>query len=149
MYESSRNYKRTDAERKSQVLAWNRPDKAFFAAGACHILAYTFLDLHPNEGYNIIGIATSKSKASHIYVSNDVWAFDFNGWTAEAELLAVTEKAEQPDWSYDRLIIKDDLETFCKNHHHRNPAYFLHLPWERAYNYIAQFENKPPKESAL
>lgn len=32
-------FRRTDAERADQLLSWQRDDQAFFAAGACHILA--------------------------------------------------------------------------------------------------------------
>ena len=147
MYEPSRKYKRTPEQRKNRLLAWERNDKAFFAAGACHILAFTFFELHPDEGYEIIFIKPPNANGTHMYVSDGAWAFDFNGWTKEKELLEETKKAERqgnPDWDFERIIIKDDLETFCKKHAHRPPAHFAHLPWERAYKYIERFPSAPP-----
>jgi len=151
MYETSHKYKRTDVQRKNQRLSWQRSDKAFFASGACHILAYTFFDLHRNEGYKIIGLDTGQGYASHVYISDGNWAFDFNGWTKEEELLSVTEsisKEINPNWSYKRMLIEDDLETFCEKNYHRRPAYFLHLPWERTYNFISQFSDTPPESTS-
>ena len=151
MYESSITYHRTPEERADQSLSWKRTDKAFFAAGACHILAFTFKGLHPDRNIKIIFIRAKSngSKAAHVYVLDGEWAFDFNGWTKEKELLEVTEsehkKRHSPDWDYDRIIIKEDLETFCKNNNHRLPTDFAHLPLERARNYIKQFSNTPPK----
>lgn len=130
-------------------MAWSRSDKAFFAAGACHVLAFTFHDLHPDEGYEIIHIKVNSQDANgtHVYESDGEWAFDFNGWTKETELLHETEKAERsayPNWTYERIVVKEDLEAFCKNNNHRPPAYFAYLPWERTYKYIEQFDSKPP-----
>jgi hypothetical protein len=146
-YTPSFGHKRSAAERIDQRLAWDRSDEAFFAAGACHILAYAFHDLHADEGYEIIFVKPPSADGMHVYVTDGVWAFDFNGWTREEELLKMTKLAEQkanPTWEYDRHVITDDLETFCRKNNHRAPAYFFHLPWERAYSFIDQFESEPP-----
>jgi hypothetical protein len=42
MYQPGIVFKRTPEERADIFLAWKRDDKAFFAAGACHILAFLF-----------------------------------------------------------------------------------------------------------
>ena len=150
MYEPSIKYHRTPEERANQFLSWARSDKAFFSNGACHILAFTFKYLHPERNIKLIHIRPkNNAKGNHVYVLDGEWAFDFNGWTKERELLEVTEAAHKlvhsPDWSYDRVIIEDDLETWCKNNNHRPPAYFAYLPWERTYKYIEQFNAVPPK----
>ncbi|HLZ14942.1 MAG TPA: hypothetical protein VKQ34_03020, partial [Candidatus Saccharimonadales bacterium] len=86
-YEPGLRYMRTDAEYRDPFLAWKRSDKAFFASGACHILAHMFLSLHFDEGFKLIYIRPKgKHPGNHLYASNDTWAFDFNGWTREAEL---------------------------------------------------------------
>lgn len=148
MYEPSLKYRRTPAQRTNLLLSWKRSDKAFFASGACHILAFTFASLHPNEGYRIIFIRPVKDySGTHLYVTNGTWAFDFNGWTKERELLEVVKKSyrkENPKWDYKRIVIKVDMETFCKKNDHRPPAYFAHLPWERVYRYIKRFSSRPP-----
>ncbi|HUC89641.1 MAG TPA: hypothetical protein VMR45_02465 [Patescibacteria group bacterium] len=54
MYEPGFIYQRTPEECRDIFLAWQREDKAFFAAGACHILARMFLSLHDGEDYQLI-----------------------------------------------------------------------------------------------
>ena len=55
MYRSSAQFRRTPAERADQMLSWNRDDVRFFAAGACHILAFAFLEVYPKAGFGTVG----------------------------------------------------------------------------------------------
>ena len=148
MYLPSLHFERTDLEKADPFLSWNRDDQAFFAAGACHILAYLFVQLHPNENYQLIFIKpVSNYPGNHMYVSNGTWAFDHNGWTLEKELLSTTKETylkKYKGWDYERIIIEDDLESFCKKYNHRPPSHFAFLPWERTYNYIKKFDPLPP-----
>ena len=149
MYKPSIYYKRTPEEKADKLLAWKRDDTAFFAAGACHILAHMFMELHYKEKkYKIIGLKAKRDKyVHHVYVTDGKWAFDYGGWTLEEELLIETKKAYttfNKDWDYEKIIIKEDLETFCKKQYSRPPAYFPYLPWERAYSYIKKFGSEPP-----
>jgi hypothetical protein len=148
-YKTSLEFSRTPEEKADPFLSWARDDQAFFAAGACHILAFLFAQLHPNQGYEIIHIKPKEGfSGHHVYVSNGTWAFDHNGWTKENDLLRITKEAYQkatPEWSFDRVVVKEDLEEFCRNTNHRSPAYFAYLPWERAYKYIKKFDEKPPE----
>jgi hypothetical protein len=150
MYKPSIYYKRTPEEKVDKFLAWKRDDISFFAAGACHILAFMFMELHYNEEkYTIIGIKAINDKyVHHVYVTDGIWAFDYAGWTLEDDLLKVTKKANleiNKDWDYEKFFIKEDLETVCKKQFHRPPSYFPYLPWERAYNYIKKFPASPLK----
>lgn len=118
MYQPAILFSRTPEERKNQVLSWNRSDKAFFAAGACHILAYTFKWLHVDKHYDVVLIQPKEpfTQGSHVYVTNGEWAFDFNGWTKENELLEETQKEmlkRYTGWIYEKIILGDDLEESC------------------------------------
>jgi hypothetical protein len=148
MYKPSLLFSRTSEERKDPFLFWQREDQPFFAAGACHILAYMFSQLHDGEGYDVIFIKPHIiNQGTHVYMSNGTWAFDHNGWTLESELLETTAAAygkEYPGWGYERIIVEDDLETFCRNNNHRQPWQFAYLPWERAYNFIKRLPGSPP-----
>ena len=148
MYEPAISYRRTPEEKADQMLSWVRSDKAFFASGACHILAFTFKSLHKGRNLRLVYIKPKGNlSGNHVYVLDGDWAFDFNGWTKEKELLGITEIACRkvfPDWDYEKKVIGEDLETFCKNNNHRPPAYFAYLPWERTHNYIKQFSEFPP-----
>jgi hypothetical protein len=151
MYKPSLLFERTSEERQDSFKSWSRNDQAFFAAGACHILAELFVQLHQHEGFKMVYIKPSGSHlGSHVYASNGNWAFDHNGWTLESELLEATEKAyslKYPGWKYTKHIIEpgvDALEKFCKVNNHRLPWQFPYLPWERSYKYIKQFSSAPP-----
>ena len=135
MYEAPGRFRRTEAERTDQHLAWDRPDQAFFAAGACHILAWTLIARHPDAGFGIVALRRpGDDYASHVIASNGSWAFDYAGWTPEVDLMQVIKEFERCD--FDRLIVESDLDTFCALHRHRLPADFAHDPWPRAQAYL-------------
>lgn len=151
MYKPSYLFDRTPEERQDMFKSWVRSDQAFFASGACHILADLFVQLHQHEGYKMAHIKPAEGfTGNHVYASNGKWAFDHNGWTKEKELLATTSKAYReryPDWEYERIVIESpmtSLEDFCKANNHRLPWQYAYPPWERAYKYIAQFSATPP-----
>ncbi|WP_404962459.1 hypothetical protein [Streptomyces sp. 147326] len=67
----------------------------FFAAGACHNLAYAFMDAHPEAGFRPIGLWPREARdPGHVYVTDGRWAFDHAGWTPQSELPAVTRATE-------------------------------------------------------
>jgi hypothetical protein len=149
MYEPGLAYMRTPEEKRDVFASWRRDDKAFFASGACHILAHMFLSLHAGEGYELAYIKpTGQHPGNHMYASDGTWAFDFNGWTKEEELLAGHAAAFQrayPGWAYERIIIREGLPEYLKHSNHlRGPEYFPELPWERANKYLQKFPESPP-----
>lgn len=151
MYKPSLLFDRTPEEKKDPFLFWQREDQPFFAAGACHILADLFAQMHKDENFKMIYIKPRKGlPGNHVYASDGTWAFDHNGWTKESELLQVTKKAyddSYPGWEYDRHVIEptnSSLEEFCKTNAHRLPWQFARLPWERAHSYISKFPGSPP-----
>jgi hypothetical protein len=151
MYKPSYLFDRTPEQKRDILLSWDRDDQAFFASGACHILADLFVQLHQVDGFKTIHIKPAEGfPGNHVFASNGVWAFDHNGWTKEDELLSVTEKAyvgRYRDWSYEKIILEPSmtsLEDFCKENNHRLPWQYAHLPWERARKYIDQFSPTPP-----
>ncbi|HSX06585.1 MAG TPA: hypothetical protein VLG92_02600 [Candidatus Saccharimonadia bacterium] len=151
MYKPGLLFDRTPKEKRDMFASWKRDDQAFFAAGACHILADLFVQLHMHEGFRMIHIKPDEGfTGNHVYASNGEWAFDHNGWTKETDLLIATEEAYQqkyPGWSYTKHTIQptiDALENFCKANNHRLPWQFAYLPWERAYSYIKRLPESPP-----
>lgn len=151
MYKTSLLFERTVEEKRDIFKSWARDDQAFFAAGACHILAELFVQLHSQENFKMIYIKPAVGHSgNHVYASNGTWAFDHNGWTLESELLLITEKAykaKYDGWSYERIVIEptsNSLEKFCKENNHRLPWQYPELPWRRAYEYIKRFDPTPP-----
>lgn len=81
-YESGIHLTRTPHERRDQLASWRRSDRAFFASGACHILAYEMLRHLPAMQFYIETIRPRHGIAgTHAYVTDGEWAFDFNGWS--------------------------------------------------------------------
>lgn len=151
-YRPALHFDRTPLERADPIESWKRTDEAFFMAGACHILAFMFMQLK-GEGYHVVHAKPRDGRlGSHVYVSDGTWAFDAQGWTRESELMETTEaayRAKYPGWACDRTVIAKDswwrgeFEAWCEANYHRTPAYFAHLPWERAHNYILQIGDRP------
>jgi hypothetical protein len=140
-YRPSLHYERTEAEMNDQILSWNRPDIAFFASGACHILAWTFVQTYPDAGFAIVHIRPRApfSRGHHVIATDGVWAFDYSGWTKERELFNISKAAYAdvlPGWDFDRVVIDVDLETFCIENTHRLPSQFAFDPWQRAKDFM-------------
>ena len=92
MPEFALKYMRTTEYSCDIFLSLRREDMVFFAAGVCHILAHMLLSLHPNEGFDTIYTKpVNKQPGNHMYVSGGTWAFDFNRWSLEKDLLKVNE----------------------------------------------------------
>jgi hypothetical protein len=128
-------YRRTPLERADQFVSWQRPDVAFFAAGACHILAFAFLATYPDAGFDPVMLwGEGEPLPCHLFVSDGEWAFDHNGWTPTAELLAA-----EPDAGYSALPVDVDLLTYCARYRHRDRDHFAFDPWDRALRYIAGY----------
>ncbi|MBB4930255.1 hypothetical protein F4561_001075 [Lipingzhangella halophila] len=139
MYRPASGFRRTAEERRDPLLSWNRDDLPFFAAGACHILAFAFMATHPHSGFHPVGLwPYGAEDPGHVYVTDGSWAFDHDGWTPQSTLLAATRAAE-PGAGFRPRPIHTDLDTFCARHHHRPRHRFAFDPWQRALRYIARF----------
>lgn len=146
-YVPTLSYTRTDAERRDPFLSWKRSDEHFFASGACHILAFLFVQLHQHENFRAVLLRPKEgAPGTHVFATDGTWAFDFNGWTSEAELLRATRLSYEtayPGWDFDVVTISDSIEEFARQHNHRTPQNFAFLPWERAYTFIGRFDSSP------
>ncbi|WP_327146818.1 hypothetical protein [Nocardia sp. NBC_01327] len=137
MYVPCAVFRRTPLERADERLAWDRDDQYFFAAGACHVLAYAFLSCH--NGFGAMGLwPTGAENPGHVYASNGVWAFDHSGWTPEPELL-LTSRAAEPRPDYQARPIDLALDELCARYWMRGRREFAHDPWQRAHDYISRF----------
>lgn len=141
VYESPGVHRRSGAERRDQVLSWQRSDSAFFAAGACHILAFEFLRRPDTQRFEAVGLQRpGASFFDHVYVSDGLWAFDYYGWTPESELITEIlkfETASDPCLSLERIVIDGDFEALCTKYRHRRPSDFAADPRPRARQYLA------------
>ncbi len=119
-------FRRTEIERSDQRVAWDRTDQAFFAAGACHVLAWACRDAYPDRSIGIEAVRfEGEQQVFHTYATWDDWTFDHSGWNPEPQLLAVNTDFE--GHQLQRVRIKVALADFCEQHYHRMP----HQYWRR------------------
>jgi hypothetical protein len=127
-------YRRTQAERDDELLSWQRTDRAFFAAGACHILAWTCRQLYPAQSIGIAALrAAEKDQVFHVFATWNDWAFDHCGWHPANDLVSVNQDFE--GYPLVRVEIATDLAEFCRQHHHRLPHHYYDDPRPRARDY--------------
>jgi hypothetical protein len=89
-------FRRTPVERTDQRVAWERADQAFFAAGACHVLAWACQGLYTDRPVAVAAVRrTGDRHVSHAYSAWNGWAFDHSGWNRETQLLAANSAFER------------------------------------------------------
>jgi hypothetical protein len=139
--EAAGAFRRTPLERRDQRVAWERSDQAFFAAGACHVLAWTGQERFPDRAIGLTAIRVAGgSRVFHTYATWEGWAFDHSGWNAEPALVAVN--ADFEGRPLERVEVASDLAEFCGEHHHRMPQDFWQDPVPRARAYVERYQ--PP-----
>lgn len=130
------------------TLSWQRADLPFFAVGACHILAFAFLEAYPRAGFRPRFIRPAPGRGgSHVYVTDGLTAFDAQGYV-EAELLAEHRAAFlalDMAWRAEVLDLDVPLAEFCAANNHRAPWAFPPGVWGRALAYLTTF---PPPSRA-
>jgi hypothetical protein len=137
-------YRRTPLERADQRVSWERADQAFFAAGACHILAWVARESHPDRPIGITGLRfATGQQVFHVYATWNDWAFDHSGWNPESQLFTANQDFE--DRPLVRVDIVTDLAGFCAEHQSRMPDQYRRDPRPRARGYLGRYS--PPWES--
>lgn len=137
-------FRRTPIERSDERIAWERPDQAFFAAGACHVLAWVCRESYPDRPIALAAVRfTGERHAFHAFATWDGWAYDHAGWNPEADLLAANTDFEGRP--LERLEITTDLAGFCAEHACRVPDQYWREPLPRARAYVAL--HPPPWEA--
>ena len=140
---------RTPAEKSDLAWAWSRSDEAFFAAGACHVLAAAFLLTYPNEGFRPWRLVPSTGqRGGHLVVMRDELVFDCAGYATRTPFLAEYFTAMRrlvADW--DAHFVPLELDPigweFCGSNQHRHPSQFLHDPLPRALALARRFPPRP------
>jgi hypothetical protein len=141
--EASSLYRRTPEEKADERLAWARPDRAVFAAGACHVLAYRFIERMPEAEFRAIHIhPRGVDLPYHMFATDGTIAFDFNGFSDDVVLRRVNAEAmrtQDSSWEAEFVVIEDDLETFCRLNNCRPPPMYPGDIIARADRYLDQF----------
>jgi len=129
---------------------WALPDRVFFACGACHILAFAFLERFPAAGFRAVWIKPAADfTGNHIVVVNaEGLAFDYHGYSGFGRLLShMHAKANRwwPGWNATLTELPQGvLVSEAKSRTYgglwlREPSQFLHNAMPRAERYLARF----------
>jgi hypothetical protein len=128
---------------------WHRPDRHFFANGACQVLAFAFLERYPDLGFRARWIKPAGGFiGNHIYVTDGINAFDYHGRTTELRLLALSfARARRffPGW--DATLVDLSTDVLISELHSRQieglwlrePKQFLHDALPRARAFLDRF----------
>ena len=143
MYQIEGAIKRDPAKR------WALPDRIFFACGACHILAFAFLERYPAAGFRPFWFKPAKGHTgNHIVVRRDRMAFDYHGYSSWDDLAAhMNRKAGRwwAGWNADVIELPPEvLVSEAKSRTFdglwlRGPEQFLHNALPRAHRFLERF----------
>jgi hypothetical protein len=136
---------RTPEAKRDLLRSWNRPDRPFFASGACHILAAAFVEAYPGAGYRPIQIRPDAGhRGGHVIVSNGQTVFDYHGFSDYEIFLAhYFSKVRRfiPGWqgTIVPLMESPSGSIFCQREGCRMPHQFPCDPWPRAFSFLKRF----------
>jgi hypothetical protein len=136
-----------------QAMRWALPDRVFFAAGACHILAHAFLERYGTPDMIVEWIKPiAGHTGNHHFISWGGVAFDYHGYTCRDRLLAHYWKRGRTRWlDWDatmEVLPRDVLTSEAKSRAYdglwlREPGQFLHDATPRARVFLDRF-GRPP-----
>jgi hypothetical protein len=130
-------------------LQWALPDRIFFACGACHILAYAFLERFPQAGFRAIWIKPGRAfTGNHVVATDGHIAFDFHGYSSWDKLLAHSRRKNghwMPGWDCTLVELPPDVlisearSMTYEGLRLRRPEQYLHDALPRARAYLDRF----------
>ena len=141
--------RRTPGSKRDPVKQWALPDRVFFAAGACHILAHAFLEAYPDRGFRPVWIRpVGTHTGNHIIILRGDVVFDYHGYSDwRAYWAHTTRRANQwwPGWDADlQALRRDALVSNSQAREYaglrmKEPSHFLFDPRPRARSYLKRF----------
>lgn len=145
---------RTPGYRKSNAeMRWALPDRVFFACGACHILAYAFLQRWGGPDMQAVWIKPAPGHiGNHVFINGGEWVFDYHGYSAKPRFLAHIWRGARQRWpGWDGTLVElppDVLISEQKSRTYdglwlREPGQFLHDAMPRAEAYLDRFGSPP------
>jgi hypothetical protein len=133
-------------------MRWALPDRVFFACGACHILAYAFVERWGRPDLRVLWIKPAGKIGNHILVDGGDWVFDYHGYSDKTRFLDHTWRGARRRWpGWDATLVElppDVLVSEQKSRTYdglwlREPEQFLHDPMPRATAYLDRFGQPP------
>lgn len=131
--------------KQNPVKRWALDDPIFFAAGACHILCYAFIEDNPD--FVPIWIKPKDGlRGNHIVAVKDDMVFDYRGFSKREDLLQIhkddAKRQIHPKWDCELVELPKEAlisETHSRSYDGlwlREPKQFLHDALPRARSYM-------------
>ncbi|MDA3873757.1 MAG: hypothetical protein PF795_07325 [Kiritimatiellae bacterium] len=133
---------RTNAQKADLHGSWYRGDRAFFSAGACHILAREFLKMEGHHDFHPVMIIPDPGfRGEHIFARDDDSVFDYHGYTRYPVFVSHYVAKIRRFCPGGRGSIVDISDTFWSaewfdKYQCRRPHQFYRDPTERAIQFI-------------
>ncbi|MGI9626793.1 MAG: hypothetical protein ACR2QM_08155 [Longimicrobiales bacterium] len=139
---------RDPTAKKDPERRWALPDRVFFACGACHILAYAFLQTYPDASFLPLWIKPRSGRGNHVVLRRGDEAFDYHGYTTWPRLMEHfhrRNRARWPGWSAELIelppavLVAGLSSQFHDALYLRGPTEFLHDALPRAHRWLGTF----------
>lgn len=139
--------------KKNAVMQWALPDRVFFACGACHVLAYAFLERWGQSDMRAMWIKPSLGFiGNHVFIDGGDWVFDYHGYSSKPRFIEHIWRGAQRRWpgwagSLHQLppdvLISGEKSQAYDGLWLREPGQFLHDAMPRAQAYLRRFQAPP------
>jgi len=136
-------------DKHNPVDRWQLTDRVFFACGACHILAYAFLERYDPENAKAVWIKPAAGHTgNHVFVDMGQRVFDYHGYSDRDAFMKHLFRRSRHYWSdWDAEFVelpRDVLISERKSRTYdglwlREPGQFLHNALPRAAAYLDKF----------
>jgi hypothetical protein len=144
--------RRTSGAKRDPVKQWALPDRVFFAAGACHILAYAFIEMYPDSGFEPMWIRPCPAHTGHhIILLRNGCVFDYHGFSEWRAYWAHTVRRANQRWSgWSADVVRIHVQALVSRRHAgqyaglwmKEPQEYLCDPLPRARRYVRKFRER-------
>ncbi len=141
----TKGYSKRDPEKR-----WALPDRVFFACGACHVLAFAFLERYGTPDMTALWIKPNPGfTGNHIIVATGTWVFDYHGYAERGPYLTHCWERARRRWpGWDATLVELPRHVLISEHKSRQvpglrlmePEQFLHDALPRAHTYLDRFQ---------
>lgn len=147
--------RRKGYSKRDPVQRWALPDRVFFACGACHILAYAFLERYGDAEMQALWLRPAAGyTGNHIFVAAEDWVFDYHGYSGRGRFLDHTFRKARHWWpGWDATLVALPMQVLVSESESRTyeglwlrePGQFLHDALPRARAYLNRFPSPTAK----
>jgi hypothetical protein len=116
-------YRIDEAKKRDAKLRWALPDRVFFACGACHILAFAFLERYGSSALKATWIKPASGfTGNHIFIAANDWVFDYHGDSYREHFFTHTYRKAGRWWPGWQATLVEHLLTYSFRNQSHEPT---------------------------